>query len=123
MLSLPPSVKLFVCTTPTDMRKQHLGLYNMVRSVFARDPMSGHLFVFFNRRRTMCKVLWWDRTGFALYSKRLAQGTFALPRADRFGRSCLEMSSADLSLILEGIRLDRAVRSKRYMHPESVRSF
>ena len=66
MLSLPPSVRVFVCTTPTDMRKSFDGLCALAQSVLQQDPFSGHLFVFLGRRRDKMKILYWDRSGFCL---------------------------------------------------------
>ena len=83
MLSLPPSVRLFVAREPVDMRKAIDGLSGVVRDVLAEDPMSGHLFIFFNRRWDRVKILWWDRSGFWLLLKRLEEGRFKLPRAPR----------------------------------------
>ena len=66
MLSLPPAVRVFISVEAADMRKSFDGLANETRHVIAQDPLSGHLFVFFNRRRTMVKVLYWDRNGYCL---------------------------------------------------------
>ena len=112
MLSLPPAVRIFVATEPTDMRKSFNGLVNATRSVIEQEPLSGHLFVFFNRRRTMVKALYWDRSGFCLWAKRLERGTFCLPNAD--GAGVVEMESAELGLLLEGLDLQEAKRRKRW---------
>jgi len=81
-----------------------------------QDPLSGHLFVFFNRRGDRVKILFWDRSGFCLWYKRLEQGVFRLPQslADAVNP---EVELADLSLILEGIDLSGAQRRKRYIAP------
>ena len=112
MLSLPPSVRIFVALAPTDMRKQFDGLSIEVRRVIARDPLSGHLFVFFNRRRTMVKVLYWDRDGFCMLAKRLERGTFRLPEANTEG--AIEIDPGTLGLILEGLDLRGATRQRRW---------
>jgi transposase len=119
VLSLPPAVRLFVATQPTDMRKQFDGLANAARHVLERDPMSGHLFIFFNRRRTMVKGLYWDRTGYCLWSKRLARGTFRLPAWN--GQAVVEMEAAELGLILQGLELRGAAKRTRWTaaHRES----
>lgn len=119
MLSLPPAVRIFLATQPTDMRKQFDGLAIEVRRVIAQDPLSGHLFVFFNRRRTLVKVLYWDRTGFCLLAKRLERGTFRLPAPGE--RGVLEVEAAELGLILEGLDLRGAVRRPRWT-PRDVQS-
>ena len=115
MLTLPPSVRVFVHLGPTDMRRSFDGLAGMVREILRADPMSGHLFVFFNRRRDRVKILFWDRTGLALWYKRLEEGVFTLPKAsDGDQQPSMEMSWADVSLILEGIDLTGAKRRKRF---------
>ena len=112
MLSLPPSVRIFVALDATDMRKSFDGLAGEVRRLIERDPLSGHLFVFFNRRRTMVKVLYWDRNGFCLVAKRLERGTFRLPAMKESG--VVEMEAMELGLILEGIDLRGARRRLRW---------
>jgi len=81
-----------------------------------QDPLSGHLFVFFNRRGDRVKILFWDRSGFCLWYKRLEQGVFCLPQ-DLADAVNPEVELADLSLILEGIDLSGAQRRKRYVAP------
>lgn len=112
MLSLPPAVRVFVALEPTDMRKSFAGLEGETRRLLEQDPLSGHLFVFFNRRRTMVKVLYWDRNGFCVIAKRLERGTFHLP--ERNARGVVEMEWAELGLILEGLELRGARRRPRW---------
>lgn len=112
MLSLPPSVRIFVATEPTDMRKSFDGLANQTRSVMEHDPLSGHLFVFFNRRRIVVKVLYWDRNGYCVIAKRLERGSFALAQANE--RGVMELEAAELGLIMEGIDLRGAQRRGRW---------
>ena len=111
MLNLPPSVKIYVATGPTDMRKSFNGLSISVESILEQDPFSGHLFVFRNRRGDRVKILYWDRSGFCIWYKLLEKGTFCLPPARG---TYLEMTAADLALILEGIDLTGAKRQKRF---------
>ena len=114
MLSLAPQVRVFVCTQPTDMRKSFDGLSGLVATVFEVELLSGHLFVFFNRRRDRIKILAWDRDGLCLWYKRLEAGTFQVPSADAQG---LELDATELSLLLSGIDLSSAQRRKRFQLP------
>jgi transposase len=114
VLSLPPSVRIFVASQPIDGRKGVDSLMALVRSVFGEDPLSGHLFVFFSRRCDRVRIAYWDRTGFALWSKRLERGrfhaTFSLE-----GRLCASpIEAAELGLILEGFDLAGARRRPRW---------
>ena len=120
MLSLPPSVRLFVAREPVDMRKAIDGLSGVVRDVLAEDPMSGHLFIFFNKRWDRVKILWWDRSGFWLLLKRLESGRFRLPTLTAEGatEATLKMTSSELALVLDGIDLRGAKRLKRYSRHE-----
>ena len=119
MLSLPPSVRLFIARGATDMRKSFDTLAALVIDVIEQDPQSGHLFLFVNRRRDRLKVLWWDRSGYCLLAKRLEQGQFRVfDRADGNPGS-FEMSASDLALILEGIDLRGAKR--RLTHDDVTR--
>lgn len=114
MLSLSSQVWLYVCTTPVDMRRSFNGLSISVRQLIGGDPVSGHLFVFFNKRADICKALWWASGGFCIFAKRLAKGTFKIPSEPLPGKQYVEMSAAELSLILEGIDIRNARRQKRW---------
>jgi len=119
MLSLPPSVRLFVARGATDMRKSFDTLAALVIDVIEQDPESGHLFLFVNRRRNRLKVLWWDRCGYCLLAKRLEHGRFRVfDRADGTAGG-FEMSASELALILEGIDLRGAKR--RLSHDDVTR--
>jgi transposase len=87
----------------------------LTQTVLAQDPFSGHLFVFFNKRADRCKILFWDRSGFCLWYKRLEQGVFRLPGYSA-NTQRLEVSIAELSLVLEGIDLAGARHRKRYAY-------
>jgi transposase len=112
MLSLPSTMRVFVAVTPIDMRKSFDGLANAAQTVIEQDPLSGHLFVFFNRRRTMMKAVYWDRNGYCLIAKRLECGTFVLPPGN--ARGIVELEAAELALIIEGIDLTNARRRPRW---------
>lgn len=114
MLTLPPSVKIYVAVQPVDARKSFDGLAALVEAEFGLTPMSGHLFVFLNRRGHVAQMLFWDRNGFCIVKKRLEAGTFKLMRAANTAATHVEIDSAELALMLEGIELDGAKRRKRY---------
>jgi transposase len=113
MFGLSAAVRVYVATAPADMRKSFDGLFALA-SGLDLDPLSGHLFVFINRRRDRIKILYWDRDGLAVWAKRLEKGTFRIPdaTADR-----VEMTAADLAALLAGIDLDSARRRPRYARP------
>lgn len=115
MLSLPPSVRLFVARDSVDMRKAIDGLSGVVRDLLCEDPMSGHLFIFFNRRWDRVKILWWDRSGFWLLMKRLEAGRFTLPSLPQSEtEKTMRITASELALVLDGIDLRGAKRLKRY---------
>ena len=113
MLSLPPSVRVFLCLEPTDMRKGIDGLSALVEHRLTMDAFSGHLFCFFNKPRNKVKVLCWDTTGFCLYLKRLEHGRFHLGNYTQ-GQP---LTPVMLQLILEGLELAEAKQHKRYSLP------
>ena len=116
MLSLPSALRIFLAVEPADMRKGFDGLSQLVRDRIAQDPLSGHLFVFRNKRRDRIKILYWDKDGFALWYKRLEKGTFRFPEA-KDGR--VEVTPAEMAAVLEGIDLSRARRLPRFCLPAS----
>jgi len=118
VLSLPPSVRLFVATQPVDGRKGADSLMVIVRDDFGHDPLGGHLFIFFSKRRDRVRVVYWDRNGFAMWSKRLERGCFRpsfAKDADKLAVSAIE--AAELALIIEGIDLAGARRRPRWQPP------
>jgi len=96
-----------------DMRKGFDGLSGLVRNELDRDPMSGEVFLFINRRRNLIKLLVWDISGYAMYYKRLERGTFTAPHIDGQGKSAM-VGRQDLLLMLEGLSLKNMHRKKRY---------
>jgi len=113
MLSLPATVRMFLCAQPVDMRKSFDGLTGLVEAALALDPLSGHLFLFLNKRRDRLKVLFWERDGLVIWYKRLEAGTFQWPRIESQARS-VELSMTDLALLLSGVDAASARRRKRY---------
>jgi len=114
MLSLPPSVRVFVATQPVDGRKGVDSLMTIVRSVFSHDPLTGHLYVFFSKRSDRVRVVYWDRNGFAMWTKRLEKGRFHARFSEEGMLSVSAMEAAELALILEGIELAGARRRPRW---------
>lgn len=111
MLMWPPMVRVFLSTEPADMRRSFDGLAGIVREAMGADPLSGHLFVFRNRRADRVKILYWDKSGLALWYKRIEKGLFRFPTSD--GTS-VEVEASDLTLLLEGIDLAGARRRERF---------
>lgn len=114
MVTLPPAVRLYVATSAVDARKGFDGLSLYVATQLQLDPLSGHLFIFFNRRRDQVSVLYWDKSGFVLFRKRLERGRFHLPNALRSGAPHVQIEAGELGLILEGIDLMGARRRPRW---------
>jgi len=104
-------MKIFYCTSPTDMRKGFDTLAALVRDHLGRDPLSGDLFLFLSRRRDRIKILYWDADGFAMWYKRLELGTFRLPRV-RADALSVEIKASELAMLLDGIDL-RSVKRRR----------
>lgn len=111
MLRLPGSVRIFLCTRAVDMRLSFDRLAMLAEHELEESASSGHLFVFFNRRSDRVKILYWDRDGYAIYYKRLEQGTYALPEAQG---PRVEMTEVELGMILGGIDWKRTRKRKRY---------
>lgn len=118
MLTLAAPARVFIALEPVDMRGSFDRLAGDVRRLGA-DPLDGNLYLFVNRRRTLIRALWFDRSGWALFAKRLEQGSFELPPAPD-GTRKLALDPARLAMILEGIDL-RARRRLRYEHPRPER--
>src|SRR6202011_6256515 len=114
MIHLPASVRVYLCLTACDMRKSFDGLHALVRQHLELDALAGHLFVFASRRRDRVKILYWDRDGFAVWSKRLEEGTYAVPWAESAEERRREITAQELGALLSGIDLDQAKRRKRY---------
>ena len=111
MFSVPASIRVFVATTPVDLRRGFDGLAGLTREVLEEDPLSGHLFAFRNRRGDRLKILFFASGGYCLFYKRLERGTFRLPTGDT---ARLEIDAGDLGLILEGLDLTHARRRPRW---------
>lgn len=113
MLSVASSTPIYVATEPADMRRSFDGLCGLVQSVMQLDPHSGALFVFCNKRGTQLKILYWVGDGWAIWYRRLEQGTFRALQASE-GQASLSISSAELAMLLEGLDATQVQRRKRY---------
>jgi transposase len=111
-----PRASIFVAVQPVDLRRSFDGLAAAARERMSKDPQSGALFLFFNKAYDRVKILWWDRTGFALLYKRLERGTFRIPEPMEPGASSVSIDAAELAKILEGIALPR----KRWAAPRAA---
>ena len=107
MLAPSSRIRVYVCREATDMRCSFNGLSGLVRGKLEQDPLSGHLFCFFNRRRNYVKVLYWDTSGYCIWAKRLVRGTFTVPQSE-------QIRVADLQSVLDGIDLKVTKRKERY---------
>ena len=114
MFLLPRAVKVYVSTEPVNLRKSFDGLSNEVRSVLAHDPLSGHVFVFLNRRRTQVKLLLWTRGGFTVLHKRLEQGRFRFTQQVGPGVRSVAIDVHELSMLLEGLQPVLSRSSRRW---------
>jgi transposase len=106
------SGRIYLFTSPTDMRKGFDTLAALVKEFLGQDPLSGHLFLFVGRAKDRLKILYWDADGFALWYKRLEEGTFRMPRAGSDDAS-VELKASELAMMLEGIDLRSIKRTKR----------
>lgn len=106
------SGRIYLCTSPTDMRKGFDTLAALVRDFLGQDPLSGHLFLFVGRAKDRLKILHWDAGGFVLWYKRLEEGTFRVPKLGPDSAS-VELKASELAMLLDGIDLKSVRRSKR----------
>lgn len=114
ILGTSRAVRVFAYPEPVDLRKGYDGLYGLVKTGLGRDPLSGDLFLFVNRRRRGCKVLVFDGTGLCIFQKRLERGTFASLWRNE-GKS-IQMTSTELALFIEGCDLV----GRRSLSPQTV---
>jgi transposase len=113
LFGLPGNIRLFFYNGAADMRNGFDGLSGLVRNKLRQDPLSGDVFIFLNRKRTLIKLLVWDQSGFAIWHKRLERGTFEFPVVGSESQT-FEISRQKLMLMLEGISLKSIKKRKRY---------
>ena len=107
------NLRIFVCTAPIKMTLSFDGLMGLAQETFDQDPLSGHLFLFFNRRRDRVKILFWDQDGFCIWYKRLEIGVFQLPVPTE-GEQGVELNCGQLNRLLGGLDLNNGRRRRRY---------
>ncbi len=120
MINLPQSVRIFVHADSVDLRKSFDGLSGLVSEAFPNeDLLSGHLFLFLNKKRDRIKLLYWDDGGLAIWYKRLEAGSFQIPNRLTPG-TAIELKSAQLAMLLSGIDLATARQRKRFQIPGKI---
>lgn len=97
--------KIFISKEVTDMRASYDSLYNKVKIILEEDPMSGHVFVFINKRRTSCKCLYYDGTGLVIVSKRMESGLFS--KINPYHPGKIQLTQAEFNLFFEGVDLNK----------------
>ena len=108
-------VRIFLCTTPTNMNWSFDRLMGRAREIFQQDPTSGHLFLFLSRNRDRLKALFWDRDGFCIWYKRLERGAFQLLTTTNDAEG-IELTYSQLVKLLDGLDLQTGRRRRRYRH-------
>lgn len=121
MLVIPRAVRVYFATAPVNLRKSFEGLSNEVRTVLAKDPLAGHVFVFLNRRKNQVKLLVWTRGGYTIVHKRLERGKFVFTAQVAADATSVELDVHELSMLLEGIDVAHARRSTRWEPPKHAR--
>lgn len=116
MLSFPPAVRIWLASQAVDLRRSFDGLAEQVRQQMLADPLSGHVFVFRNKRSDRVKLLYWDEDGFVIVYKRLEEGTFHWPTVPP-GQASVTVRAAELAMLLDGLDWPNARRSRRYQRP------
>ena len=116
MLNFPPAVRIWLGTQAVDLRRSFDALAEQVRQHLLADPLSGHIFVFRNKRADRVKLLYWDEDGFVIVYKRLEKGTFHWPRTEPAQHS-VKLRAAELAMLLDGVDWQNARRARRYHRP------
>ena len=112
MLSFGSTARVFIYASPTDMRCGFNKLSMLVNTYMGQDSLNGNLYVFFNRLKDKCKILFWDRSGYCIWYKQLQAGTFRYQNKE--DESSFEIDASTLLLILEGLDLSTAKQRKRF---------
>jgi transposase len=116
MLNFPAAVRIWLCGQAVDLRRSFDALAEQVRQHLQADPLSGHVFVFRNKRSDRVKLLYWDEDGFVILYKRLERGTFPWP-STQAGQPSVKVRAAELAMLLDGVDWQKARRARRYHRP------
>jgi transposase len=116
MLSLPATVRIWLCAQPTDLRKSFDSLASIVRDALGGDPLSGNIYAFRNKSADRIKLLLWEEDGYVIWYKRLEAGCFRFP-ATQNNEPRVEIRAADLVMLLAGVDFSSVKRGKRYHRP------
>jgi transposase len=122
MILLPRSVRIYVAREPVNLRKSFEGLSNEVRHVLSADPLSGHVFVFINRRRTMVKMLLWTYGGYTIVHKQLERGRFRFAERLTSTATHVEIDAHELAMLLEGLEMAKKRHAVRWNPPRPDRA-
>jgi transposase len=114
ILGTSRAVRVYAYPEAVDLRKGYDGLFGLVKQGLVRDPLSGELYLFVNKRRDSCKVLVWDGTGLCIFQKRLERGRFAAPWRDN--GHVVRMTASELALFVEGCELV----GRRRLSPDAI---
>jgi transposase len=114
MLSFTGSLRVYLGLEPIDMRKGFEGLHGAVADKLREDPRSGAIFAFTNKRRTRLKLLYWDKTGFWLMTKRLEKGTFTWPRSVDAQATSMSLAAEAFAMLTDGIDMHSATMKPWY---------
>lgn len=119
MLNFPPAVRIWLAAAPVDLRRSFDRLAAEVREHLHNDPLSGHIFVFKNKRGDRVKLLYWDEDGYIIVYKRLEEGVFPWPVVAA-GQPSVPLRAAELAMLLDGIDWTKARRGRRYHRPATT---
>jgi transposase len=122
VIFVPRAVRVYFATQPVNLRRSFDGLSNEIRHALGYDPLDGHLFVFLNRRKNQVKLIVWTRGGFTIVHKRLERGTFTFPARVTAGAASVMIDAHELTMLLEGIDVSRAMAKPRWEPPARSRS-
>jgi transposase len=117
VILVPRAVRVYFATQPVNLRKSFDGLSNEIRHALGHDPLTGHVFVFLNRRKNQVKLIVWTRGGFTIVHKRLERGTFTFPARVTANATSVAIDVHELAMLLEGIDLERARTKQRWEPP------